>query len=94
MNHETVLKKIAALEQELKQLKLEVNKATKEGEVHTNTKRKPRVGDRVKILNPRKGQEPEGTVSRIGTDTKFVTVETKKGKVIRHLSNIGSLEND
>jgi hypothetical protein len=48
----------------------------------------------VKILNPRKGQEPEGTVSRIGTDTKFVTVETKKGKVIRHLSNIDSLEND
>ena len=44
------------------------------------------IGDRVKILNPKKGQEKTGTVSKIGAFR--VTIDTQKGKVIRSFHNL------
>ena len=44
------------------------------------------IGDRVKILNPKKGQEKTGTVSKIGA--LRVTIDTQKGKVIRAVHNL------
>ena len=47
---------------------------------------KLQIGDKVKVLNPKKGQEATGTVSKIGAFR--VTIETKKGKVIRAYKNL------
>lgn len=44
------------------------------------------IGDRVRIKNPRNGQARYGRVCRIGKE--FITVETKKGKVVRKIHNL------
>lgn len=87
MSGEEIQKKIERLERELKQLKLEISEekeATKRQNKSTAT---PSIGDRVKILNPNRGQESQGTVVRVGR-SNYVTVCTSKGKVVRLHSNL------
>lgn len=92
MDEGTIRSRISKLEKELKELKLEVAQVKKKDESTRNKTSKPEVGDLVGILNPRKGQETQGNISRIGRETKFVTIDTKKGKVVRHISNITVLK--
>lgn len=48
--------------------------------------KKLKIGDRVNIRNPRNGQASSGRVCRIGKE--YVTVETRKGKVVRKSYNL------
>lgn len=45
-----------------------------------------KIGDRVNIRNPKNGQASSGRVCRIGKE--YVTVETRKGKVVRKSYNL------
>ena len=82
MSNRNVLKKIEALERQLADLKLEVTKP--------KTKKSNRliVGENVNVLNPNRGQENSGTISKINYVTKRATVDTKKGKISRAFKNL------
>ena len=45
-----------------------------------------KIGDSVNIRNPKNGQASSGRVCRIGKE--YVTVETRKGKVVRKSYNL------
>jgi len=52
-------------------------------------------GDRVDILNPRKGQEREGIVQKISTLTGYASVRTeKKRRIVRKIKNLVRKEAD
>jgi hypothetical protein len=87
MDEEDIHARIERLEKELKELKLELSTKRDNAENQKQTKRIV-SGDLVEILNPRKGQEKTGTVVRVGSDTNYVTVNTKSGKVVRLASNV------
>ena len=76
MTSRKVLKKIEELEKQLADLKLELTQP--------KTKKSDRlsVGEKVVILNPGRGQEGHGTVSKINYKTGRATVSTETGKKI------------
>ena len=82
MSSRKVLEKIEALERQLADLKLELTKP--------KTKKSNRlvVGEEVDVLNPNRGQENRGTISKINYVTGCATVDTKKGKVSRAFKNL------
>mmetsp|Transcript_14386 Transcript_14386/g.27031 ORF Transcript_14386/g.27031 Transcript_14386/m.27031 type:complete len:93 (+) Transcript_14386:192-470(+) len=84
MDKEELLSKIEKIEKELQKLKLELQ----EEKPRAEEPRKPKKGDLVKILNPKAGQDKIGRIIRIGKETGFVTINTKKGKVVRSERNI------
>ena len=89
MTDKRVLKKIKELETQL--LELEEQLQELKLEVKTNAKKKSdrlEVGQRVRILNPRAGQENNGVVCKVNYATKRATVKTNKGKVSRIFSNL------
>jgi transcription antitermination factor NusG len=53
-----------------------------------------RIGDLVKILNPKPFQIKKGTIIRIGVDTDRITVQSTNGssKVIRASFNLAHLD--
>jgi predicted nucleic acid-binding Zn-ribbon protein len=91
MKEETIQERIEKIEDELKRLKLELAQSKKKISNANDHSREPKIGDRVRILNPRKGQEKEGIVF-LGKETNYVSVQTKKGKVVRHQSNIAVIK--
>jgi hypothetical protein len=88
MEGEDIQARINKIEQELKELKLDLSRKNREAKTRTEEAGVLEIGRSVRILNPRKGQKTQGTIVRIGKETGFVTIETKKGKVARHKSNI------
>ena len=82
MSSRKVLEKIEALERQLADLKLELTKP--------KIKKSNRlvVGELVDVLNPSRGQENRGTISKINYVTGRATVDTKKGKVSRAFKNL------
>lgn len=74
---EQLTRKVQSLEKELRD-----NKSKAKGKEKTNLK----IGDRVKIRNPSSGQANSGRVCRVGTE--YITVNTKKGKVVRKIRNL------
>lgn len=78
---------VKKLEKEIKEqdtIKKEKKKEKKQSGI------KLRIGDRVKVKNPRNGQPSKGKVCRIGTE--YVTVETSKGKLVRKAYNLQKIK--
>ena len=76
-----ILQQILEIEQLTRKLRIDLEERSSQQRTG-----KLQIGDKVKILNPKKGQEKTGTVSKIGAFR--VTIETKKGKVIRAYKNL------
>ena len=86
---EDLLHRINEIEDQLKTLKLEVQQLDVVDEERFDPKRSFfKIGDSVKILNPRYGQEDQGVVCKSNAETGWVTVQTKKGKVRRQFFNV------
>jgi hypothetical protein len=83
--NERVIKRIEEIEEQLRSLKLELKKEAKETPAKDKT---IEVGDEVRILNPRSGQDRTGVVTRINSLTKYVSIQTKKGIVVRTRKNV------
>lgn len=77
-----VLKKIEELEKQLASLKLELTQP--------EPKKSDRliVGEKVNILNPGRGQESHGKISKVNYKTGRATVSTTKGKISRIFKNL------
>ena len=77
-----VLKKIEELEKQLASLKLELTQP--------EPKKSDRliVGEKVNILNPGRGQESHGKISKVNYKTGRATVGTTKGKISRIFKNL------
>ena len=81
-----IIQKIEDLEKQLRDLKLKLKKET---EPSKSTKdRTIKIGDEVRILNPRAGQDRKGVVTKINSLTKYVSVQTTKGTVVRTRKNV------
>ena len=78
---EEILQQIQEIEQLTRKLRIDLEERSSQQRTGKLT-----IGDRVKILNPKKGQEKNGVVSKIGAFR--ITLETKKGKVIRAYKNL------
>ena len=78
---EEILQQILEIEQLTRKLKIDLEERSSKQQTG-----KLQIGDKVKILNPKKGQEKTGTVSKIGAFR--VTIDTQKGKVIRAVHNL------
>ena len=76
-----MLQQILEIEQLTRKLRIDLEERS--SQQHTG---KLQIGDKVKILNPKKGQEKTGTVSKIGAFR--VTIDTQKGKVIQAFHNL------
>jgi hypothetical protein len=81
-----IVKKIEDLEEQLRDLKLELQR---ESEPPKSTKERTiEIGDEVRILNPRAGQDKKGVVIKINSLTKYVSIRTTKGTVVRTKKNV------
>ncbi len=78
---EEILQQILEIEQLTRKLRIDLEERSSQQRTG-----KLQIGDKVKILNPKKGQEKTGTVSKIGAFR--VTIDTQKGKVIRAVHNL------
>ncbi len=76
-----ILQQILEIEQLTRKLRIDLEERSSQQRTG-----KLQIGDKVKILNPKKGQEKTGTVSKIGAFR--VTIDTQKGKVIRAVHNL------
>ena len=87
-----VIKQIEDIERQLQALKLSIQgqdgEETKKGANRSSSPIK--IGDRVTIKNPSKGQKSKGTVTKVNHLTKFATIETDttKKKVVRLVKNL------
>ena len=70
-NNEQLIKTIVDLEQQLRELKLELQHNEED-----NYSNPIEVGEEVIILNPRKGQEKSGVVGKLHRKTKRATIVT------------------
>ncbi len=82
MTSRNVLKKIEELEKQLADLKIELtqDKAKKSDRL--------KVGDEVNVLNPGRGQESHGKISKVNYKTGRATVSTARGKISRAFKNL------
>ena len=82
MTSRKVIKKIEELEKQLADLKIELtqDKAKKSDRLT--------VGDEVNVLNPGRGQESHGKISKVNYKTGRATVSTAKGKISRAFKNL------
>ncbi len=78
---EEILQQILEIEQLTRKLRIDLEERSSKQQTG-----KLQIGDKVNILNPKKGQEKTGTVSKIGAFR--VTIDTQKGKVIRAVHNL------
>ena len=100
MKSEKIIAKIKDLETQLSQLQIELkNEESNEGSPKVQKKSRKRaslplkIGEEVPILNPKKGQGKEGTVTKVNVLTRYGTVETvneknRTEKVVRKLKNL------
>ena len=91
--------KIEELTTKVEELTLEIKKLEKsiKGDETKKTEKKKKksklqIGDSVRIKNPRNGQAKAGKVCRIGEEC--ITVETKRGKVVRKYYNLNKIEEE
>ena len=82
MSSRKVLEKIEELEKQLADLKLKLTKPK------TKKSNRLTVREEVDVLNPNRGQENSGTISKINYITGRATVDTKKGKILRAFKNL------
>ena len=82
MASKKVLKKIEELEKQLADLKLELTRAKPKKSDRLS------VGEEVNVLNPGRGQESQGTISKVNSKTGRATVSTAKGKISRAFKNL------
>jgi len=93
-----LIEEIADIELRLRELKLQLEeRRDRRRNPPSGTQRAERglrVGDKVRITNPRPFQEREGTVTKVNPDTDFVTIQgnKKKGKVSRKSKNVIKIE--
>ena len=89
---EEIIKKIAEIEDQLRALRFEVedwdHRERQEQESQAAAQRFFEIGDRVRISNPRFGQNDIGIVHKANIETGWVTVQTPKGKVRRQHFNL------
>ena len=84
---EGIITKIEELEIQLQQRRIELEVLNKDTN-HQEVEKDLNLGDEVVILNPKSGQERFGTVIKYNHNTGYVTIKTKKGKVIRKKDNV------
>ena len=84
---ESIITKIEELEVQLQQLRIELEVLNKDTN-HQEVKEDLKLGNEVVILNPKLGQERFGTVNKYNHNTGYVTIKTRKGKVIRKKDNV------
>lgn len=93
LSDEQLLKIIEDIEKKLLKLKLEIElrKIEKNDNGEQGT---IKVDDRVRILNPSKGQETEGTVDKVNEETGYVTILGRKlkKKIVRKKKNVQKIE--
>ena len=86
-----LINKIENLEQLLRELKLELTEDTQSTGV-------PKVGDKVKIKNPSRGQPRQGVILKIHPTKRATVLGTdgrgKEIKIIRLLKNLEKSQND
>ena len=97
-NEEDIERRIENIERQLKSLKLEL-KEIRNVKKHKEEKNTGPIkkGDRVKILNPNRGQGNTGIVQKINWKTERVTVEVwnlrgVRELVIRKVTNVERIE--
>ena len=85
------LKTIWLLEDIQRQIStLSINNSVPKSSEKKEQKNKILIGDRVQILNPRRGQPTEGTVARISN--YFVFIDTQSGQQVRRaIKNVRKL---
>ncbi len=76
-----ILQQILEIEQLTRKLRIDLEERSSQQRTG-----KLQIGEKVKILNPKKGQEKNGVVSKIGTFR--ITIDTEKGKVLRAFKNL------
>ena len=93
---EEIIKKIAEIEDQLRALRFEVedwdHQERQEQERQAAAQRFYEVGDKVRINNPRFGQDDIGIVFKANAETGWVTGQTPKGRVRRQHFNLTLLE--
>ena len=82
--NQDLIKRIEDIEQQLRELKLELSTE----EPKKKVSKRFEVGEEVRILNPNKGQGTKGQIIRINFATRRATVKTDKGNVSRIFSNL------
>ena len=83
-NNDRIIQQIEAIEQQLRELKLEVAGTGK----RKHKKKKLVLGQIVRVLNPKQGQGTKGVIVKINYSTRRATVETDKGRLSRIFSNL------
>lgn len=83
VNEQDFIKRIEDIEKQLKDLKLELEETKKAKEINKENKTGPiKKGDRVRILNPSRGQGKIGIVQKINWETERVCGIRKRKKGI------------
>ena len=95
-NQDDLIAKIRALEEDLRELRIELEESRTRSERVAQGQIK--VGDRVRIRNPRKGQPETGVIHKVNQDTERVTIKVNKGNsiagipktalIVRHVKNV------
>ena len=89
---EDLIKKIADIEDQLRALRFEVedwdHQEQREREVQDATRWFFEIGDKVRIKNPRFGQDDTGVVHKTNEESGWVTVQTAKGRIRRQHFNL------
>ena len=87
---EELIQRISEIEDQLRALKIEVQELEDQSQESSvpRSKKFYEVGDRVRINNPKYGQDSEGVVFKANFETGWITIQTTKGKVRRQYFNI------
>ena len=94
MRNEEIVRKIKDLEEQLRQLRIELeNEDTPRRKDKKKSKEPLKIGEEVHILNPKKGQGNKGIITKVNTLTGYGTVETvneqnRTEKVVRKIKNL------
>ena len=90
-NDEDIVKEIKLLENRLKALRVSL-KRKKERREETSEVSGFRVGDRVRVRNPKDGQEAEGFILKINLDSGYHTVVTRTQSIKRIAKNLERID--
>ena len=94
MRDEEIIERIKDLEEQLSQLRIELeNGKSSKRQSTKNTPLPLKIGEEVFILNPKKGQGKEGIITKVNSLTGYGTVETvneqnRPVKVVRKIKNL------
>ena len=96
-NKASLINQVEQLKQLLKDLKLDLATLDKSQTELRREKDQLQVGDRVTILNPRRGQPSRGTLARVNTvmNRGTVLVRTPTGReirIVRHTKNLSAVQ--